>query len=176
MFVFCRVFLFVVLQLSMAIAMAEMEAVTKDGKRVRLLDDQTWEFIDAEPETSAAVAARISIKVASEKDRKSSCVYGLRMQNDADYRIVSLVPQFAAHVKGDVKYENVFVGFHGIKPTQNQYQELIFSRIQCSEIMRIKVHGGDRCAMGELTKYSRNKGECLQNVEILPSALIDIAK
>ena len=167
---------FVLLQLSMGTAGAAMEAVTEDGRRVRLLDDQTWEFIDTEAGAAEPLAARITIKVTSATDRQSKCVYGLRLQNDAQFPIQSLVPQFSAHVKGDVKYETVFVGFQRIKPTQNQYQELIFSRIQCSEITRIKVHGGDRCTMGELTKYSRSKGECLKQVKILSSPLVTIAK
>jgi hypothetical protein len=174
MFTDRRILLFVLLQLAMGTAGAALEAVTEDGRRVRLLDDRTWEFIDAEAAESPA--ARITIKVTSKTDRQSKCIYGLRLQNDAQFPIQSLVPQFSAHVKSDVKYETVFVGFQRIKPTQNQYQELIFSRIQCSEITRIQVHGGDRCTMGELTKYSRSKGECLKQVKILSSPLVTIAK
>ncbi|MFT5174695.1 MAG: hypothetical protein ACI8W7_002884 [Gammaproteobacteria bacterium] len=169
-----RIIVFIILQLSMGIAAAEMEAVTKDGKRVRLLDDQTWAFIDNDDVST--IAAKISIEVTSKTDRQGKCIFGLRLHNNAGFNIASLVPQFTAHVKNDVKYENLFVGFQRIKPTQNQYKELAFSRIACAEITRITVHGGDRCAMAELTKYSPEKGECLKHVEIRPSQLVKIAK
>jgi len=174
MFVDRRVLVFILLQLSMGIATAAIEAVTEDGKRVRLLDDQTWEFIDTDP--AETVEAKISIEVLRKTDRQGKCIFGLRLQNNADFKIVSFVPQFTAHVKDDVKYENLFAGFQGVRPTQNQYQELAFTSIKCSDITRIKVHGGDRCAMGELTKYSQNKGDCLKQVKILPSPLVTIAK
>ena len=120
MFTDRQILLFVMLQLAMGTAGAAMEAVTENGRRVRLLDDQTWEFIDTGAGAAEPLAAKITIKVTSKTDRQSKCIYGLRLQNDAQFPIQSLVPQFSAHVKGDVKYETVFVGFQRIKPTQNQ--------------------------------------------------------
>ena len=183
-----RIIVYIILQLSMGIAAADMQAVTEDGKRVRLLDDKTWEFIetqtdsqadtqaDSQANSVAPLVAKISIEVTSKTERQGKCIFGLRLQNDTDFNIASLVPQFTAHVKDDIKYETLFVGFQRIKPTQSQYKELAFSRITCADITRITVHGGDRCAMAELTKYSPEKGECLKHVEILPSALVKINK
>ena len=182
MFTNGRVLVFILLQLCAGIAMAAIEAVTEDGRRVRLLDNQTWEFINDKPvaiteaDSIGAIEPRISIEVMRKEDRHGNCIYGLRLQNDADFPIISLVPQFSAHVAGDVKYENVFRGFQRIKPTRSQFQELTFSRIKCDEITRIRVHGGDRCAMNEMTKYSSKKGECLKNVKIVPSPLVNISK
>jgi hypothetical protein len=182
MFADGRVLVFILLQLCAGLSMATMEAVTKDGRHVRLLDDQTWEFIDGE--TAAATEAdptetiepRITIEITQKQELHGNCVYGLRLQNDANFQIVSLVPQFTAHVAGDVKYETVFQGFQRIKPTRSQFQKLTFSRVKCDEITRILVHGGDRCAMNELTKYSTEKGECLKHVRVIPSPLVSIAK
>jgi len=182
MFADSRVLVFIFLQLCAGIAMAAMEAVTEDGRRVRLSDDQTWEFIAADTKAASATDAaesiepRISIEVTRKQERHGNCVFGLRLQNDTSFLIVSLVPQFTAHVAGDVKYENVFQGFQRIKPTRTQFQELTFSRIKCDEITRILVHGGDRCAMNDLTKYSTEKGECLKHVQVIPSPLVNIAK
>ena len=182
-----RVLIFVLLQLLAGTAIAAMEAVTDDGRRVRLLDDQTWEFIADEKATADAteptaetaetpIDPRISIEVTSKQARHGNCVFGLRLQNDTDFLITSLVPQFTAHVAGDVKYENVFRGFQRIKPTRKQFQELTFSRIKCDEITRIVLHGGDRCAMGELTKYSTEKGKCLEHVRVIPNPIVNLSK
>ena len=176
MFTVQQILVFILLQLSMGIATAAMEAVTDDGKRVRLLDDQTWEFIDTDGDGAEAIEPKITIEVLNKTDRHGQCIYGLRLQNNTNFKIISLVPQFTAHIAGDVEYENVFRGFQRIKTTRDQFQELKFSRIKCAEITRIKVHGGDRCAMGDLTKYSTEKGVCLSHVKIIPSPLVNIAK
>ena len=44
------------------------------------------------------------------------------------------------------------------------------------QITRISVHGGDRCAMGELTKFSSEKGECLTYIEVLKSDILPFSK
>ncbi len=155
------------------IAVAATVVVTEDGKRVRLNDDYTWEYIDA---PAAGVEAQISLNVVSKTTQRGNCVLGIMLQNDAPYPILNFVPQFEAHIKDDVLFDNVFVSFQGIKPTLSQYQELVFKRVVCEEITRIVVHGGDRCNMEDLTRYSTEKGACLQRVKVMPSDLIEIAK
>lgn len=186
MFTNSRVLVFILLQLCAGIAAAAIDAVTEDGRRVRLLDDQTWEFMseettdaaktDAGDSSDGTIEALISITVARKEDRHGNCIYGLRLQNDTGFLIYNLVPQFTAYIESDVNYENVFRGFQRIKPMRSQFQELKFSRIKCDEITRIQVHGGDRCAMDKLTRFSTEKGECLKHVKIIPSTLVNIAK
>ena len=169
----CRLLLILTLSMLSGWALAAVEAVTDDGKRVRLLDDHTWEYIDSLAEEIEPV---ITIEVMSKTERHGNCIYGLKLQNNADYRIISLVPQFAAYLAGDVRFDNQFVSFQDIKPTLSQYQELEFRKVSCQDIARVQVHGGDRCNMDELTKYSPEKGECLRRVRIVPSPLVEISE
>ena len=154
-------------------ATAELDFVTEDGRRVRLYNDYTWEYIDSE---ESEVEAHISLNLISKLTQGDNCVLGIKLQNDAPYPIVSLVPQFAVHIKNDILFDNVFIPFQNIKPTLSQYQKLVFKRVTCEEITRIEVHGGDRCNMEDLTKYSTDKGACLQRVKVMPSDLIEFAK
>jgi len=155
------------------LTLAATVVVTKDGKRVRLNDDFTWEYIDTQ---ETGVEPQISLNVVSKATQRGNCVLGIMLQNDAPYPILNFVPQFEAHIKDDVIFDNVFMSFQNIKPTLNQYQEVVFKRVACEEITRIVVHGGDRCNMEDLTRYSTDKGACLQRVKVLPSNLIEIAK
>lgn len=152
---------------------AATDAVTDDGERVRLYDDFTWQYLESE-ETPTVV--EITLRVVSKTNQQGSCVLGLKLKNDAPYRIVSLVPQFSALVKGDVPFDNVFVSFQNVRPTLTQYQEIKFKQVACEDITRVKMHGGDRCNMSDLTKYSPEKGECLKRIDIEPSHLIEISK
>ena len=168
-----RVFTGLLLCVSAGFATAVLDLVTEEGDRVRLYDDYTWEYIETQ---DSEVEPRISLNLVSKITQGDNCVFGIKLQNDAPYPIVSLVPQFAAHIKDDILFDNVFIPFQNIKPTLSQYQKLIFKRVTCEEITRVEVHGGDRCNMEELTKYSTDKGACLQRVKVVPSSLIEFAK
>jgi len=154
-------------------AHAQIDAVTADGKRVRLFDDQTWAYVD-EPADAAAPGLRLEIE--SMRAERDHCVFGLRLHNNAAYTVVSLVPQFAAILDGGVVFDTVFVGFQSIKPTQSQYQRLIIERMACERIVQIQVLGGDRCNMDDLDRYSPADGACLRRVELVPSTLVRFVK
>ena len=159
---------------SSGLVLAVTEATTKSGEQVLLHDDFTWEYVDDSEDQE--VEARINLSVVSAETRHGNCVVGLQLKNNAPYRIVSLVPQFAAYVQDDVHFDNVFVSFQNVNPTLDQYQELVIRRTACGEVTRIRVHGGDRCNMEVLNKYSPGKGECLKRVRVEPSDLVNIAK
>jgi hypothetical protein len=53
---------------------------------------------------------------------------------------------------------------------------LSVSGIACGDIELLKVHGGDRCEMGELHRFSDAKGQCLAKLRIEPSPLVKIEK
>ncbi len=155
------------------LTVAATVVVTEEGKRIRLNDDFTWEYIDTQVDE---VEPQISLNVVSKTTQRGNCVLGIMLQNDAPYPILNFVPQFQARIKDDVLFDNVFVSFQNIKPTLRQYQELVFKRVVCEEITRVEVHGGDRCNMEDLTRFSTDKGACLQRVKVIPSNLIEIAK
>ena len=56
------------------------------------------------------------------------------------------------------------------------YTEISFSGISCDDIKYVRVHGADHCEIGELNKFSPEKGKCLQLVEVEPSDKIVIFK
>jgi hypothetical protein len=165
-------------------AQAAIDAVTSDGRAVRLLDDGTWEYIEEQPAAEAqpavdekpAVEALIRIEMTSMRSVANRCAIELRLHNGASYTIASLVPQFEAFVGNEVGFQTVFVPFSDVKPTLSQYQRFEFQRISCEEITSVRVQGGDRCTMDELNKFSRARGDCLARVTVEPSKLVPFHK
>ena len=153
-------------------ALAEIEAVTINGKRVLLKDDQTWEYM----EVKQADARLARLTVASVQVSKNYCLIGLRLQNDLTDKITSLIFNFSAYVNQNVLYDTVTKGFQHLKPTKDMYTEISFSGISCDDIKYVRVHGADHCEIGELNKFSPEKGKCLQLVEVEPSDKIVIFK
>ena len=154
-------------------ASADIDAVTSDGRRVKLLDDQTWMFVDEPIEQSAA---QLRLELVSMENERIHCAVGLRFYNNADYKVLSFVPRFAAFLASGVRYDTVFVGFQDVLPTQFVYQRLVYERIACEKIDEIQVLGGDRCNMDDLDRYSPPDGACLSRVEVVPSDLVKFYK
>ena len=154
-------------------ASADTEAVTKDGRHVILKDNKTWayiQFTDGDPSKSAVIS------VINIEDLGSACTIGLRLQNNLGYNIKSLVPTFSAYKIGGLRFESASRSFSSIKPTRDLYRKIQFDGIGCSEIDHILVHNAAQCAMGELDKYNNEEGECLGNIFVEPSDLINIRK
>ena len=154
-------------------ASADTEAVTKDGRRVILKDDKTWDYMQPE-EGDPSISAVIS--VTNVEDTSNACKLGLRLQNNLGYRIKSLVPTFSAYKAGGLRFESVSKGFSSIKPTRDLYREIQFHGIGCGQIDYVLVHDADQCNMGQIDKYNNEKGECLSKIFVEPSELIDIRK
>lgn len=157
---------------------AAIDAVTSDGRAVRLLDDGTWEYVDEQPaaDPQPVVEAPIRLEMTSMQSVSNRCAIELRLHNGASYTVGSLVPQFEAFVSDGVSFQTVFVPFSDVKPTLSQYQRLEFQRISCEEITSVHVQGGDRCTMDELNKFSRARGDCLARVTVEPSKLVAFGK
>ncbi len=167
--------LFATLLFISASAHAGMEVITPDGKRALLKDDGTWIYVDAlsDGEQKARFAY---LTVENERAHGRNCTYGLRLQNDLTTEIKDIVLFFAAHNHEGVMYETATRGFQRIKPTNSQYKEIMFRDISCDDIQYIRVHGGDRCEIGDLNKFSAEKGTCLEQVYVESSDLINIFK
>lgn len=154
-------------------ANADMEAVTKDGRRVILKNNMTWKYIQSN-EGDASKSAVLS--VINVEDLGSACKIGLRLQNNLGYKIKSLVPTFSVYKAGGLRYESESKDFSSIKPTRDLYRKFQFNGIGCSEIDYILVHDADQCDMGQLDKYNNKEGECLSKIFVEPSDLINIRK
>ena len=164
------VIVFLVLLFSSA-ANADIQAVTEDGRKVLLKDNNTWEYIQS---TQGDPAISAVLSVINVEDLGSLCKLGLRLQNNLGYKIKSLVPSFTAYKTGGLRFESVSQSFSSIKPTLDLYREIQFHGLGCSEIDHIQVHGADQCDMGPLDKYNNEEGECLSKVFVEPSDLINI--
>ena len=173
-------------------------AITDDGKKVRLKDDQTWSYHEltvnpaetsvepaeeASPEANAELAeeepveTKVDLKLIRKWDYKHTCKLGLTLTNRKAKYIKNIAPKLTAHLKGGVKYETVIVGFYGIKPTKYQYREAMFKGIDCDDIDYVLVHGGDHCSVGrEYTLFAIVEGECLAAINVEKSDLLDIHK
>ena len=57
-----------------------------------------------------------------------------------------------------------------------QGREFEFVNITCPKIARVQVVGGDHCELGDLSKYSAKKGECLARVRVVASELVRFDK
>lgn len=152
--------------------MADMEAVAINGKRVLLKDDRIWEYIK-EPQSDARHA---HLSVESVQGGKNYCHLGLKLKNNLADKITSIIFMFSAYVNEEIRYETITKGFQHVKPTNDLYNEITFSGLACDEIEYIRVHGADRCEIGELNKFTAAKGQCLKLVEVEPSNKIVIFK
>jgi hypothetical protein len=109
-------------------------------------------------------------------DGSRVCRLQLRLVNNLPYEIRSLVPEFSIFRASGVLYDSAFSGFSFIKPGDSQRREVRFNGIDCADIARVRVGGGDRCEMGDLDKFSNTKGQCLSHVRVEPSSVMKFDK
>ncbi len=143
-------------------ALADIEAITINGKSVLLKNNNTWQYI----EIKQADARYAHLYVVNKQGGDNYCRLGFKLKNGLADKITSIVFRFSAHNHEDVLYDTVTKGFLHLKPTNEGFKEVTFSGMSCEEIKYIRVHGADRCEIGELTKHSAEKGECLKLVQV----------
>ncbi len=175
-------------------ALADFEATGPDGRRILLKDDKTWRYVEPDTAKDPKPAAEKdgADKPVAAGDKKSAgevllyldgkidgnrvCRLELRMVNNLPYEIRSLVPEFSILRANGVVYDSKFSGFSFIKPGDSQKREVRFNGIDCNDIARVKVGGGDRCEMGDLDKFANAKGACLAHIRVEPSSVIRFDK
>jgi hypothetical protein len=171
-------------------AHADTEATTADGRRVLLKDDGTWSWIDANaekadktddgPKPAPAYNPKTDgegvLQLEGRVELGRSCRFVLSLRNALTYEVVSLVPYLTAWRANGAAYQTESVSFQSIRPGNRQERAVEFLGITCAEIARLQVVGGDRCEMGELTKFNDAKGQCLARVRVVPSQLVPFEK
>ena len=164
-------------------AQADMELPTPDGRKVLLKDDGTWRYVDAK-EAGAATAqdgkdAKLEQATLQLEERTPfgpNCRVTLKMTNTLPYEIVQVVPYFSAYRANGVMHQSLGRGFQNVRPTDSKTRVVEFVGIPCEDITRIQVVGGDRCEMGELSKFTPEKGVCLARIRVLPSGKLTFEK
>jgi hypothetical protein len=161
-------------------ARADFEVTDPLGRRILLKDDGTWRYLDPKDQDQVKAAAAEAGEAVLSLERKigvgRTCRLELRLVNNFPYEIRSLVPAFTAFRTNGVLYEVVTAGFIGLKPGNSQRRDILFRDITCEDIARVQVGGGDRCEMGELDRFSYDRGRCLERVRVVPSDQMPFAK
>lgn len=161
-------------------AAADFELTGPDGRRILLKDDGTWRYVetsDKEPaKAKPAETGEAVLSLLRRIEDGPNCRFELRLVNDLPYEIWSIVPSFSVYRPDGVLYESRSIGFVSIKPGNSQNRMVEFQAITCKEIARVQVSGGDRCEMGELTRFSPDTGVCLARVRVVPSDLVRFEK
>lgn len=150
----------------------DIEATTSDGRRALLKADGTWSFAPAasEPEVQA------ELQLQSRGPMPGGCQFQFNLRNRLAYEIRSLVPDFRVIRKGGTTYVEHNIGFGGVLPGDEQQRTLRVRGLECAEIEKLQVIGGDRCDMGDLNKFTEGKGLCLARVKVQPSQLVTLEK
>lgn len=173
------------LALASAAASADMELRTPDGRRVLLKDDGTWRYADDSGTAGPAGAAKAGEKkpegeavlsLEGKIEGNRICRLQLRLVNNLPYEIRSLVPELSIYRPNGVVYDSLFAGFSFLKPGDSQRREVRFNGIDCKDIARVLVGGGDRCEMGDLDKFTPGRGLCLARVRVAASEVLPFEK
>lgn len=161
-------------------ALADFELKDEQGRRILLKDDGSWRYVDASaaaaPATSAKPVLQAELRLERRIEAPGGCRFELALSNKLDYEIRSVVPDFTVLRANDVAYMTQLTGFGPVRPGDEHRRALQFAGIGCGEIAKLQVHGGDRCEMGELNKFTESKGACLALLKVLPSELLPFEK
>lgn len=164
---------------------ADFEVTGPDGRRILLKDDRTWSYLEgaaeAKPAGDAGAAkarptATAALHLERVVQRGPGCSLRLRMVNELPYEIRSVVPEFSAYREKDIRYDTVFMSFEAIKPGDQQVKDIVFRGMPCGEIAAVKVGGADRCEMGDLDKFTPERGACLARIRVVESQALKFTK
>jgi hypothetical protein len=161
---------------------ADFELAGPDGRRIRLMDNGTWQYVETNDKDQAEGKRKVEGEAVLSLERKiergSNCSFAVRLVNNLPYEIRSFVPYYSAYRADGVIYDTVssLASFASMKPGDTLSREFEFRGIACRDIVRVQVVGGDRCDMGDLDKYSAAKGQCLARVRVVASDLIPFEK
>jgi hypothetical protein len=160
------------------VARGDFELAAPDGQRVLLKDNGTWQYVNAKDKAQAGDQSNEALIVALEQKIKRgplNCRYEIRLTNKLPYE-VRIVLYYSAYRANGVLYDSISVGSGTMKPENTVTKEFEFVGISCEEIVRLQVSGGDRCEMGDLNKWSFEKGACLARVRVMESDLVKFEK
>lgn len=159
---------------------ADFSAVAPDGRKILLRDNGTWVYdqpADGKaPAADKAGAEQALLSLEKVVKYGPNCRFELKLVNTLPYEIVQIVPYFSAYRASGAMHQSIGAGFQHVRPTASRNRVVEFNGIDCEDIVRIQVTGGDRCEMGDLTKFSADKGQCLERIGLAPSNLLPFAK
>ena len=155
---------------------ADFEVTAPEGDRILIKDDGTWIRLEKKASDTSKEGSKAVLRLESQTELGVGCRYLLRLQNDFSYEIRSIVPAFFAYRPTGAIYDTQSVNFNTLRPGDSQTRQIQFLGIACKDIARLQVGGGDRCELGELDRFSNEKGECLSRVRVVESDLVQFDK
>ena len=127
------------------------------------------------PVTSTGREAAV-LNVNLRKEFPDACLFGITVTNNLPYKITNMSYRVVAFINGDVFHSQVTRNFFEIKPTEQQYRDVIFHQITCSQIDRLEIRDPGRCSLGKLNRFSTDPGDCAKFTDVAPSSLVDVVK
>ena len=94
------------------------------------------------------------------------CQFQFELHNRQPYEVRSLIPDIKVFRKGSGFYVENTVPFSGVLPGDRQLRNTVVRGLDCDQVERLQVAGGDRCDMGDLNKFTDGKGLCLARVRV----------
>ena len=151
----------------------DRRATTDDGTAVILHADGSWEALVGGEDSDIS---KLLLELEPSNSKTSYCRAGLRLYNNAYYKVADIVFQISAYKAGGTLIETIVVGFNSIPPSRNQVRAIQFPFASCAEIAYLIVHGGDHCKMDDLNRFSPADGECLRRVQLSQRSSIEMRK
>jgi hypothetical protein len=119
------------------------------------------------------------LRITKVKQYETACQYWLKLENRLPFSIRNMALHFSAYIMEE-GYDNPVLfdvstrSFSEMRPTDSQYRDIFFEHTRCDRLSFIKVEDAGRCAIGELTKFSSQSGDCSRYLEIQPSGVVCI--
>jgi hypothetical protein len=154
-----------------------------EGMGSELYSQRIETEIDEEASNSKApmvedyIPARLS--VVRKKQHATACQYWLKLENRLPFMIRNLALRFSTYLKSNnynrpVLFDSDVRSFSRLRPTDTQYRDIFYEDVECDDLSFIRVEDAGRCALGGLTKFSAQIGDCAKYVEVEPSDIICI--
>lgn len=107
---------------------------------------------------------------------ENACKLGLTLTNNLPDKITSLAFRMTALIDGKVAFDSQTKSFSELRPSEQQYRELIFQGVRCTQIKEIEVADPGRCALGELNRFNAKPGDCAKFTDIASGGVIPLVR
>ncbi len=127
------------------------------------------------PVTSTGRAAAV-VSVHMRKSYENACKYGITLTNNLPFKIADLSFRFTALIGGGVPFDSQTKSFSELRPSEDQYREMIFQGVRCDQILALEVTDPGRCTLDTLNRFNSPAGACAKYSDIAASSLIKVTK
>jgi hypothetical protein len=116
------------------------------------------------------------LSIHTRKAYPNACKYGMTLTNNLPYKITTLSFRLTAVVAGDAPFDTQTKDFSQLGPGEQDYREMTFQGVKCSQITRIEVTDPGRCTMDKLNRFNSSPGDCARFTEVTGGSLVSVVK